>query len=115
MGTRTHAVCTAAPAAFYIASGSGKLAGLERSLQIRDKVGFGNTSWRVLGISEIAFGLGSLVADRRVELVSKGSLMALSTLAIVTHLRKSDAVALAIPAVLSFVLLGVSAAAPPAD
>lgn len=111
---RTRAACGAVPSTFYIASGAGKLVGLQRSLQIRDKVGFPAAGWRVLGVSEIGFGVGSLVADRRIELVSKLSLMLLSTLAIVTHLRKRDAVALAIPAALSFALLGVSAL-PPED
>jgi hypothetical protein len=101
---------TTMPAVFYVVSGAGKLAGMKKSLAIRDSVGMSLGAWRLLGAAEVCCGAGALLrsANREVGLASEVGLALISGLAIVGHARHHDALARSAPAACALLLLSVS-------
>jgi hypothetical protein len=104
------------PAVFYLVSGAGKLAGMKKSLEIRDRLEMSAVDWRLLGAAETCCGVGVLLrsANRPIGLGSEIGLALISGLAIVNHARRHDALARSAPAVGALLLLSVGRCPPQA-
>jgi uncharacterized membrane protein YphA (DoxX/SURF4 family) len=97
----TTVIVTSCLAALFVFSSSIKLLGVQRSLEIRDHLGISATLWRLIGVLELAGVVGVLVGLwwPPLGIAAAVGLALLSVGAVVSHVRASDGVVDAAPAV----------------
>jgi hypothetical protein len=96
-------VVTILLAALFTFSSAIKLFGVRQSLEIRDHLGVAPTSWRVIGLLELA-GVGGVLAGLAwapIGVAAGIGLALLSLGAVVSHVRASDGVSATAPAVIA--------------
>jgi hypothetical protein len=106
------AVVTGLLTAGFLAAGGAKLAGLPPSLEVRDRLGIPASSWRVIGVLEIAGAVGAAVglAVRPLGLAATGGLVLVGLGAIATHVRAGDPTSEAAPAGIALLLAAAALA-----
>jgi uncharacterized membrane protein YphA (DoxX/SURF4 family) len=106
------AVVTGLLTAGFLAAGLMKLAGVAQSLEARDRFGISASSWRVIGVLEIAGGVGAAVglAVRPLGLAATTGLVLVGLGAIATHVRVKDPASEAAPAGIALLLAAAALA-----
>jgi len=106
------AVVTGLLTAGFLAVGAMKVAGVARSLEVRDHLGVSASAWRAIGMLEIAGALGAAVglAIRPLGFAAAGGLALLGLGAIASHVRASDPPAEAAPASVATLLAAAALA-----
>jgi hypothetical protein len=97
---------SAAPSALFLLSGSGKLVGHPRSLEMRDHVRVHPAAWRAIGATEVCAAGALLLEQRSPRLARTGALCltAISLGAIASHIRVGDPPYRAAPALAALAL-----------